>query len=251
MNPREAEERLRFDPTAELWGEHRARYRFALQYLPPGRVLDVACGSGLGVDVLRSTRSVVGMDLDPAALRESRRNVPGIPFVRSDAQRLPLSSGSVQGVTCMETIEHVPDAAALVRELARVLAPDGALVLSTPNRAFGPASLHENNPFHVRELTAPELRAELTSCFDDVQVLGQRVDPHYRFVPFLMVEPDRSPEALVWKALNRLPFAAKNTLARFLDDRAFYPTEHDWFFDLECAPYAHTLVAVARGPRRS
>ena len=50
----EVEERLGNDPTSELWGEHRSRYRFAAQFVTGKRVLDVACGSGFGLGMLRA-----------------------------------------------------------------------------------------------------------------------------------------------------------------------------------------------------
>ena len=47
-----AEERLGNDPTSELWGEHRARYRFALQWVDGQRVLDVVTAGHRHLDPL-------------------------------------------------------------------------------------------------------------------------------------------------------------------------------------------------------
>ena len=80
-----AEERLANDPSSELWGEHRSRYRFAIEgsgvrgsgsgvsrvnSMPsPGLVvLDVACGAGFGLDMLRQAgASPIGVGLRRAA----------------------------------------------------------------------------------------------------------------------------------------------------------------------------------------
>jgi SAM-dependent methyltransferase len=233
-----AEERLGREPTSELWGEHRSRYRFAAQWVAGKRVLDVACGAGFGLDMLRAAgASAIGMDLDYAPLRGGWRQV------QADATRLPLADASVDVIASFETIEHVPDARALVLELRRVLRPGGVLVLSTPNREFGPPERHTGNPFHVQEFTAPELHALLREWFEQVQLYGQRPVPSYRFVPYLMVVPDRSPSALAWKALNRLPFGARECIARGVSGRSFYPSEADYRFD--GTDGAHALVAVA------
>ena len=233
-----AEERLGRDPTSELWGEHRSRYRFAAQWVAGKRVLDVACGAGFGLEMLRAAGAcAIGVDLDFAPLRGSRRQV------QADAARLPLADASMDVIVSFETIEHVPDARALVHELRRVLRPGGVLVLSTPNREFGPPERHTGNPFHVQEFTAPQLEALLGESFDDVQLYGQRPDPSYRFVPYLMVERNLSPEALAWKALNRLPFGVKERFARGVSGRSFYPSEADYRFDGTGG--AHALVAVA------
>jgi SAM-dependent methyltransferase len=167
--------------------------------------------------------------------------------VRADALQLPLADASVEVVVSMETIEHVPDAARLVAEFRRVLAPSGTLVVSTPNRAFGPERLHTGNPFHVREFTADELAAVLGSAFGAVCVYGQRVRRHYRYVPFLMVEPDHSPPALLWKVMHRLPPALRDWLAVRLGGRSFYPAESDYTFEAGQVEGCHDLVAVCNG----
>jgi SAM-dependent methyltransferase len=137
----------------------------------------------------------------------------------------------------------VPDARAMVHELRRVLRPGGRLVLSTPNRTFGPPS---NNPFHIQEFTAPELAALLGESFSHVTIHGQRLASGYRFVPFLMVNRDLHPRALAWKLLNRLPFALKDRVARLVSGRPFYPGEADYCFEPDHTDGAHALLAVAQ-----
>lgn len=171
-----AEERLANDPSSELWGEHRSRYRFATEQVDMHgkRVLDLACGAGFGLEMLRLAGArVSGADRDPAAVAEARRAYPGAAVVLADAAALPFPDGRFDVVTSFETIEHVPDATAMVREMARVLGPDGVLVLSTPNRCFGPPELHANNPFHIREFSGDELGQVLRERFADVRLHGQ------------------------------------------------------------------------------
>ena len=243
-----AEERLADDPRSELWGEHRSRYRFAAGYLRRGqRVLDIACGSGFGLRMLDAAGArTLGVDYDAGALGDIRRRQPTARVVRADALRLPLPTGSVDLVVSFETIEHVADARGLVVELRRVLKPGGSLVLSTPNARFGPPERHTNNPFHVREFSADELRALLAESFEDVRLYGQRPSTAYRYVPFLMLGHDHAPSALVWKMQARLPFALKNRLALMLGGRPFYPGEDDYTFDADATECAHALLIVAR-----
>ena len=253
-----AEERLANDPSSELWGEHRSRYRFAIEGsgvraqgsgacgLASMTVLDVACGAGFGLQMLRQAgASPIGVDYDAGTLGEVRRTQPASRLLRGDATRLPLKTGSIDLVVSFETIEHVPDASALVSEIRRVLKPGGRLVLSTPNRAFGPPERHTGNPFHVREFTADELRDLLRRSFEDVQLYGQRPSAAYRYVPFLMLEQHNEPLALAWKLLVRLPFELKHGLALALSGRPFYPGEEDYCFVADACDGAHALVAVA------
>lgn len=247
-----AEERLGNDPTSELWGEHRSRYRFAARQAAGLRVLDIACGAGFGLEMLRQAGArAIGMDLDAEALSTCRRGYPCAPVSRADAAHLPLPDESMDLVVSFETLEHVPDAEAVVAELARVLRPGGRLVLSTPNRVFGPPERHAGNPYHVREFDAEELRALLRERFERVAIHGQWVSARFRFVPYLMVQPERSLAAFLWKLQNRLPFAVKERIARVLGGRSFYPGEEDYYFLAERWEGSHALLAVAASPHRS
>jgi SAM-dependent methyltransferase len=242
-----AEERLANDPTSELWGEHRSRYRFAAQFAAGQRVLDVATGAGFGLPIVAHAGGrPIGVDYDALALGDVRQRQPAAALVRADATRLPLLSDCCDLVVSFETIEHVPDAQALVVEIRRVLRPGGRLVLSTPNRAFGAAGRHTNNPFHVREFTADELRVLLRESFEEVQLYGQRPAPTFRYVPYLMTQPHREPAAVAWKLQTRLPYGVKNGLALALSGRPFYPSERDYCFEPDGYENSHALVAVAR-----
>lgn len=244
-----AEERLGNDPTSELWGEHRSRYRHVVERgLAGGVTVDVACGAGIGLTLLREHGvRALGFDLDVSALRALHAAYPRLPLAVTDAQRLPLPNASVDSVVSFETIEHVPDAAATLREFQRVLRDSGTLVLSTPNRLFGPPE-HHQNPFHVREFSGEELEDLLRESFAEVTIHGQWVAEPYRFVPFLMVDPQYDLSALAWKLYNRLPYAAKEALSRTLTGRSFYPGERDYRFIPHAWAGAHALLAIARRP---
>jgi len=232
-----AEERLADDPTSELWGEHRARYRYTLRWAAGQRVLDIACGAGFGLRMLRDAGScAVGMDYDFPALR-------GHDHVAcADAACLPVRDATFDLIVSFETLEHVPNARAMLRELRRVLRPGGRLVLSTPNRDFRITT----NPFHVQEFTAEELRALLCESFAEVCIHGQYPTARYRFVPFLMQQPHWDAREVAWKVLNRLPYPVKNRLAHVLSGQPWYPDETAYRFAPDEFHGAHALLAVAR-----
>lgn len=95
---------------------------------PGALLLDVACGGGLLAPHLDGYTHV-GLDLTASALDLARRH--GVEAVRGDAAALPFADRAFDVVVAGEMLEHVPDTAAVVAELSRVLAPDGTVVIDT------------------------------------------------------------------------------------------------------------------------
>jgi SAM-dependent methyltransferase len=100
--------------------------------LPPlaGRVLDLGCGDGaFGARVAPAARRY-GVDTSPDRLRLAAGT--GALVVRADAAALPYPAASLDAVIANSTLEHLPDPAAAVREVARVLRPGGRFAWTVP-----------------------------------------------------------------------------------------------------------------------
>jgi ubiquinone/menaquinone biosynthesis C-methylase UbiE len=128
--------------------------------LANARVLDVGAGRGelVGAALERGARLAVGIDFSSAAVQLARGTVAGngVAFVRGDARNLPLGDRSVDVVFCTDVIEHLvaDEAARMLEEIWRVLAPGGLLVLhTTPNRwwqRYGYYIFYALSPTHRR-----------------------------------------------------------------------------------------------------
>jgi SAM-dependent methyltransferase len=154
----------------DLWNEHLARYAFAARAAAGKRVLDVGCGTGYGSAALQpEAASVVGVDPAPEALDYARR-FRGVQLAQASATALPLASASFDLVVCFEVIEHLPDWPALLAEARRVLTPEGALIVSTPNKSFYAETRRDSgpNPFHEHEFEYAEFRDALSRVFPHV-----------------------------------------------------------------------------------
>lgn len=99
-------------------------------------VLDVGCVSGIGRDdwihagIAEVAASVVGVDIDPIGI--ARAQALGFDVRAGDAERLYLD-GTFEVVHAGELIEHLDNPRAFLAACRRRLAPDGVLVLTTPN----------------------------------------------------------------------------------------------------------------------
>lgn len=108
------------------------------QEIMPCRILNVGMGGYPFVDIELTSRgfSVTGVEyshsLTVLAREVSRRRGCEVECVVADGRDLPFGDGSFDGCLCSETLEHVPDDAAVIREIHRVLRPGGTLLLTVP-----------------------------------------------------------------------------------------------------------------------
>ncbi len=106
--------------------------------LPPGRVLDLGCGTGRMLGPLaRAGYRPVGLDCSSGMLARARAKHPRLPLVRARAEQgLAFASACFSGVICLHgTLIHLgrgEQLAGVLSEAHRVLAPGGVLVLELP-----------------------------------------------------------------------------------------------------------------------
>jgi 2-polyprenyl-3-methyl-5-hydroxy-6-metoxy-1,4-benzoquinol methylase len=114
--------------------------REILPFLPArlGRMLDLGCGSGATVALVRQARAVEwagGVELDPESARAASAvcdrvwggDASGEPFDRE------IAATSLDLVLCLDVLEHLVDPWAMIGRLSPLLAPRGRLIISVPN----------------------------------------------------------------------------------------------------------------------
>jgi SAM-dependent methyltransferase len=173
----------RFTPECvrEIWYEHVHRYVLAGEGVAGKRVLDAACGEGYGSHYLAGqAKHVTGVDISPQSITHAsaRYQAANLSFLQADCRSLPFPDRHFDCIVSFETLEHMRQQEQLLAEFRRVLATDGFLLISSPDKAVYSGQLHNENPFHVRELERREFEDLLTTQFPAVRLLGQKLAFH-------------------------------------------------------------------------
>jgi SAM-dependent methyltransferase len=162
-------------PEENYWfRRHLAVYEWIAARVEGKRVLDMACGEGYGSDVLAgSAASVVGVDANPDAHEHARLRYVR-PNLRYERDLVESFAEPCDAVVFLQTIEHVQDAGAILEHFKSMLAPGGAVYVSTPNllTLAPPGAEKSDNPWHVREYRAEEFRQLCEAHFPRVEMLG-------------------------------------------------------------------------------
>lgn len=125
-------------PFAEAFQQERNDLFLALAPVREGALaLDLGCGTGVMLDTLAQRyRRIVGLDLS-AEMLEGYDASPlpagrAVRLVLGDMTRLPFATARFDVVVCRSALHHMDDEVTVLKEMARVLAPGGSVVLGEP-----------------------------------------------------------------------------------------------------------------------
>jgi len=160
----------RYDATADIYDRRyeeiqRKKYEFVMEYLPPRarRILDLGCGTGMFLEELsKRSELVVGVDASVEMLKVAQRRAKGAVLVLADADSLPFANSSFDVVVSVTLLQNMPDPAATMREITRVLKRGGTAVVTSikrkhrPDQLFAWASAAGLKPTQVSEIEGNE-----------------------------------------------------------------------------------------------
>jgi len=192
---------------------HLAAYHYAASLAKGRRVLDAGCGEGFGTQTLAGVaREVVGIDYSSDAISycSQKWNKPNLSFVHVDLTEPGAYDETFDLVLNFQVLEHIEVEKPFLEGLRARIAPGGMLMLNTPNRL----RTFSENPYHVREYTADELRELLLGVFSEVQMLGMHGNAKVE-------EFDRGREAAVKRILRFDPLGIRNLLPEAIVKFAF------------------------------
>jgi ubiquinone/menaquinone biosynthesis C-methylase UbiE len=149
------------------------------------RVLDVGCGYGDILSLLKATEKV-GIDANFKALKRAKEKDSAAIFIQCDGQHLPFRPMVFDGLVCSEVLEHVDDPSRFASEMIAVVKPDGLICLTVPNEAvttLGRLLLNKRpykSPAHRTNFTLSKLKKVID------QPLVRKKNIPFGFLPFFI-----------------------------------------------------------------
>ncbi len=217
--------------------------RFAGPSDPLRLILDLGCGTGGNLSLLRQRGQVVGLDSSLTALRYAHKK--GVaPLIQADGHCLPFRDGVFDWIAVLDVLEHMDDDRAALKEMARVLKPGGRLILTVP--AFMCLwSGHDMALGHRRRYLMGPLCRLLASAGLRVLLMRYCIIPVFpavflfRKIQNLFQRGNRPSTALV-----QLPFFLNRLLIALLEVEAL-------LLPLLKLPFGVSLVAVCERERKA
>jgi ubiquinone/menaquinone biosynthesis C-methylase UbiE len=217
------------------WGEHVHRYKEALKYIgPDDTVLDIACGTGFGTDILaKHTRGkAIGGDISAEAVADCKKQWtrPNIEFRVLDGTGLDFPDGFFDTIVSFETIEHTTSYRKMLSEFARVLKPSGKLILSTPNAAITSPDGVIHNPYHTQEFRLEELRQLLKEVFPAPEIFGQRYN-RYDKKSLKRILGNFFEKLFLSFGIRKLPYGLRSGFMKTFFGYPLYPEPTDFLLE--------------------
>lgn len=148
---------------------HTKAYMAAVEHVN-GTLLEVGCGEGRGVEILKPhVNAYTALERHGAIVEKLQQKYPGVDFrqaVVPPFQGIP--DNAYDCVVSFQVIEHIRNDRYFLQEIYRVLKPGGKALITTPNIKMSLT----RNPWHIREYTAVELKRLALDIFPRVDAKG-------------------------------------------------------------------------------
>jgi ubiquinone/menaquinone biosynthesis C-methylase UbiE len=167
-----------------------------LQVPAGARILDAGCGSGRNMVDLAQFGAVSGIELSQTSARIAKERHAG-EIIEGSITQMPFADESFEMAVCLDVIEHLEDDIGALKELRRVIAPGGSLLVTVPAYQWLWSSHDEINHHHRRYST----NTLLTAC----QAAGWQCVLSTHFNSLLL------PVAICLRALDRITPQATNS----------------------------------------
>ena len=181
------------------------------------RVLDVGCGTGvvarLAAERVRPDGAVAGLDINPGMLVVARSITPpdmGVEWYEGSAESMPLPSEAFDVVLCQMSLQFVTDRLRCLREMRRILASGGRVVLNVPGPAGPPFEILADAMMrHITSQAAGFVRA-VFALYEEAELESLLKDAGFRHVNARAEIRELSlpaPRDFLWQYVGSTPLA--------------------------------------------
>ncbi|MDB4737523.1 class I SAM-dependent methyltransferase [Verrucomicrobiales bacterium] len=139
----------------------RTRYEWVAEFCDGKEVLELACGSGIGLGILAGkAKHVTGSDIDRKVLCHAKKHYANhnITLLEMDACNPNLQDSSMDVIICLEAVYYLPDFRSFIENAHRILRPNGILLITSVNcqwHGFNPS------PYSKKYYSIEELKSKL------------------------------------------------------------------------------------------
>jgi SAM-dependent methyltransferase len=182
-------------------------------WVPDGSLLDVGCGNGRYLDLMRALgwRRVVGVDTSARSMSQVQGEL-GIEAYCGDIRELGLADQSFDAVSMSHTLEHVDEPAAVLAEVRRVLKPNGRVAIAVPNarslaaRLLGEHWIGWETPRHLVNFSPAGLQSAVERSGLRLEELRTSAQGSYAAFRFSMSRRRGDPREIYTDATRRFGF---------------------------------------------
>lgn len=119
------------------------------------KILDIGCGGGFNLNILQKFGRIQGIDIEPKSVSYSKKRGFEIKLVKNN-YKLPFEKNSFDFITCLDVLEHIEDDERYLREILRILRPNGRVIIFVPAYEFLWGEL-DTRSRHYRRYTKKDL----------------------------------------------------------------------------------------------
>jgi len=152
------------------------RYKFAKKFTAGKEILEVACGSGIGLKYLaENTKSVMGIDIDDKNFNIAKKNIESgkysdkINVTKMDAHELEFENNQFDVILLFEAIYYLKEPEKFINEAYRILKKEGTLIIGSVNKDW--ESFHPS-PLTYHYFSIPDYQALLEKDFNNLDFFG-------------------------------------------------------------------------------
>lgn len=255
----------RIEPDTLSWklysGDHLQRYKFFMPYYKDKVVLDAACGSGYGTNIIANAQAkkVVGIDIDKETIQKniSRYNNSKIVFYSIPCEEIDTLEDTFDVVVSFETIEHLHNPEIFLEKVKSKLKNNGFFICSTPNTLrFSQSISGRKNDYHIHELSFEEFKFLFEKHFIINKIYHQSETPEFmRFLKnhhdlFQLERQFKSTLAYRFENFIRKTFNKTFQPISFFYDECFNQREEDFIIEEITTPQKwHKTFIITGQPK--